>query len=328
MRKRNITSFQFATSADEKNVLRNGVNGKEITVPHTWNVEDGNEEYCGTGWYSTEFETDASAFKTVLAFRAVYRDCTVYLNGQEIAKHLNSGFTPFEADITDKLQVGKNLLVVKCSNAYSNDALSHGKDFDWANDGGILRPVDFMEYSEKDVRHFKIESTVKDLEKHGVAEWVGYSVAWMAQLYIVQGNGEKACALLRSFFTYNCTDNGFHINGDYKKQTDFHMKYRLFTLEGNFLATDALQNMLLYSEWGKVRLFPAVPNTWQNIEFQNFRAFGGLLVSGKMETGKITYVKITATADVEFTLENDLSHLTAEPKKNFTLQEGETIVFA
>lgn len=169
MRKRNITSFQFATSADEKNVIRNGVNGKEITVPHTWNVEDGTEEYCGTGWYSTEFETDASAFKTVLAFRAVYRDCTVYLNGQEIAKHLNSGFTPFEADITDKLQVGKNLLVVKCSNAYSNDALSHGKDFDWANDGGILRPVDFMEYSEKDVRHFKIESTVTDFLPDGKA---------------------------------------------------------------------------------------------------------------------------------------------------------------
>lgn len=190
-----------------------------------------------------------------------------------------------------------------------------------------IYPLKTLEYTTPGNRRI-IDSTVKDLEKHGVAEWVGYSVAWMAQLYIVQGNGEKACALLRSFFTYNCTDNGFHINGDYKKQTDFHMKYRLFTLEGNFLATDALQNMLLYSEWGKVRLFPAVPNTWQNIEFQNFRAFGGLLVSGKMEAGKITYVNITATADVEFTLENDLSHLTAEPKKNFALQEGETIVFA
>lgn len=194
-----------------------------------------------------------------------------------------------------------------------------------------IYPLKTLEYTTPENRRI-IDSTIKDLEEHGISEWVGYSVGWMAQLYITQGNGEKACEMLRNFFTYNCTDNGFHINGDFKKKTDFHMKYRLFTLEGNFIATDAVQNMLLYSEWGKIRLFPAIPETWKDTEFENFRAYGGLLISSKMQAGKIAYLKITATADAEFSLENDLSHLTAnkaiDSTNTIALKKGETLIFA
>lgn len=162
MTKRSIVSFDFTTNADEKAVIKNGVNGRAVKVPHTWNVEKGTEEYCGTGWYSAEFEITSLAFKTVLYFHAVYRDCVVYLNGNETATHFNSGYTSFEIDVTDKIKVGKNLLVVSCSNAYSDDALSHGKDFDWANDGGILRTVELIEYDKNDARHIQIESNVTD----------------------------------------------------------------------------------------------------------------------------------------------------------------------
>lgn len=109
------------------------------------------------------------------------------------------------------------------------------------------------------------------------------------------------------------------------------MKYRLFTLEGNFLATDAIQNMLLYSEWGKVKAFPAVPKDWNNIAFNNLRAFGGILVSGKAKDGIITYLKLEATADCTFIIENDLSHLTPQPAlkgtREITLKKGEILIF-
>lgn len=167
MKKQNLTSFQFSVSALEKDAIQNGVTGKSVQIPHTWNVEIGTEEICGTAWYSTEIPISEPAFKTVLRFHAVYRDCTVYLNGKEITKHFNSGYTPFEADVTQNIKIGANLLVVKCSNAYSDDALSHGKDFDWANDGGIIRPVELIEYSENDIEHIKIESTVTDFLADG-----------------------------------------------------------------------------------------------------------------------------------------------------------------
>lgn len=177
-----------------------------------------------------------------------------------------------------------------------------------------------------------IDSTVKNLEKLGISEWVGYSVGWMAQLYIVQGNGDKACKILHDFFDYNCTDNGFHVNGDFKRKTDFNMKYRLFTLEGNFIATDAIQEMLLYSEWGKIKLFPAIPSDWGNAEFENFRAYGGLLISSKFSDGKISYVKIAATADCNFCLENDLSHLHCDADisntKQIRLSKGDVLIFS
>lgn len=169
MKKRKLDSFNFSIFKEENTVLQKGVNGKTVHIPHTWNVENGTEEYFGTAWYSTEFEINEPAFKTVLLFHAVYRDCTVYLNGNEIAEHFNSGYTPFEADITNKITAGKNLLVVKCSNSYSDNALPHGKDFDWANDGGIIRPVEIIEYSENDVHHFKIESRVTDFLENGKA---------------------------------------------------------------------------------------------------------------------------------------------------------------
>lgn len=167
MKKQNLTSFQFSVSAAEKDVIQNGVTGKTVQIPHTWNVENGTEEYFGTAWYSTAFEMEKPSFKTVLLFHAVYRDCTVYVNGNEVAKHFNSGFTPFEADITNHIKIGTNLLVIKCSNAYSDGALPHGKDFDWANDGGMIRPVELIEYSENDIEHIRIESTVTDFLEDG-----------------------------------------------------------------------------------------------------------------------------------------------------------------
>lgn len=164
---RKLTSFKLAFSNNESEIIRNGASGKAVQIPHTWNVENGTEEYFGTAWYSTAFEFEKLSFKTVLLFHAVYRDCMVYVNGNEVAKHFNSGFTPFEADITNHIKIGINLLVIKCSNAYSDDALPHGKDFDWANDGGMIRPIELIEYSENDIEHIKIESTVTDFFEDG-----------------------------------------------------------------------------------------------------------------------------------------------------------------
>ena len=193
-----------------------------------------------------------------------------------------------------------------------------------------IYPLRTLEYTAPENRNI-IDSTVRDLERHGISEWVGYSVGWIAQFYIIQGNGEKAVNMLRDFFNYNCTDNGFHVNGDFKFKTKFKMKYRLFTLEGNFIAADAIQELLLYSEWGRIKLFPAISGDWKNAEFENFRAFGGLLVSCKLTGGKISYLKIAATADCSFEIENDLSHLTPNVQinnlKNIFLKKDDILKF-
>lgn len=134
-----------------------------------------------------------------------------------------------------------------------------------------------------------IDATIWDLEHWGSGCWTGYSYAWMAELYAVQKNGNAAAKQLEIFWKCFCSPNGFHLNGDYKKcgMSSFH--YRPFTLEGNFCAADALQEMLLLSEESVLQLFPAVPDEWldKRVAFDGFRAPKGLIVSAVMEQGHV-----------------------------------------
>lgn len=141
-----------------------------------------------------------------------------------------------------------------------------------------------------------IDDTISHLEKLGKGLWVGYSFAWMAALYTRQGNGGAARYQLGQFWQYMCSPNGFHLNGDYKNAgiTQFH--YRPFTLEGNMAAADALQEMLLQTNNGVIRPFPAVPKEWwtNGAEFHQFRGEMGVLVSGRIAAGQLDYVELFA----------------------------------
>lgn len=141
-------------------------------------------------------------------------------------------------------------------------------------------PLRLMDYKkEKEI----IDATVLDYEFLGTGMWVGFSFAWMAHLYAIQGNGEGAYEQLRIFWESFCASNGFHLNGDFKKRgyTTFH--YRPFTLEANMYAADALQEMLFQMQDGQIDVFAAIPKSWREKEicFENFRGEEGLLVSAK-----------------------------------------------
>ena len=152
IRKTKLTEFQFCTQDAPK--------PRAVTVPHTWNVDDGLENYVGSARYSAEIDVPSPAWKTVLRFQAVYHTCTVFLNGKKAGEHRGSGYTPFLIDVTPFVQAGRNHLEVLCENTYTEQSLPHKKDFDWACDGGILRPVEWMEYDENCARSCRITSTV------------------------------------------------------------------------------------------------------------------------------------------------------------------------
>lgn len=187
-----------------------------------------------------------------------------------------------------------------------------------------IYPLRTLEYDTAEHKKI-IDCTIANLEHLGIKNWVGYSFCWMAQLYAVQGNGDKAFDMLNTFFRYFCTDSGFHSNGDYRCKTSCSLKYRLFTLEANFLAMDAIQEMLLYSENNLIKLLPAVPKRWKDVAFENLRAYGGLLVSLTMKGGKITYLKFTAEKDIHFTLEKPKFECAFDLSKEVNLKQGETL---
>jgi hypothetical protein len=55
--------------------------------------------------------------------------------------------------------------------------------------------------------------------------------------------------------------------------------------------------MLLQSHRGVIRLFPAVPESWGDVEFSTLRAQGAFLVSARREAGKVTRVEIFSEKD-------------------------------
>ncbi len=140
-----------------------------------------------------------------------------------------------------------------------------------------------------------IDACVFDLERLGSGMWVGYSFPWMSQIYILQGNGEGAATQLEIFFRYFCSSNGFHLNGDYKNGGFCTWHYRPFTLEANMLAADAIQEMLLYSENDEIRIFPAVPERFGDVEFTDFRGPSGVLISAEKKGGKEVLKTIKAS---------------------------------
>ena len=70
------------------------------------------------------------------------------------------------------------------------------------------------------------------------------------------------------------------------------MKYRPFTLEGNFAFAAGVQEMLIQSHTGIIHIFPAIPQSWKNIAFTSMRTQGAFLVSAQQTGGKLDRVEI------------------------------------
>ncbi|MEN8251669.1 MAG: glycoside hydrolase family 95-like protein, partial [Bacteroidota bacterium] len=137
-----------------------------------------------------------------------------------------------------------------------------------------------------------IQNTLKNLEDRSPDYWTGYSYSWQGNLYARAFEGEKAAKALTTFAQCFCLKNSFHVNGDQCKAGHSKMTYRPFTLEGNFAFASAIQEMLIQSHTGIVKLFPAIPESWQNASFENLRTYGAFLVSAVMKDGELSQVTI------------------------------------
>ena len=57
----------------------------------------------------------------------------------------------------------------------------------------------------------------------------------------------------------------------------------------------SLQEMLLQSHTGTIRIFPAIPSSWKDVSFRTLRTEGAFLVSAAMRDGKVSEVKVRST---------------------------------
>lgn len=155
-----------------------------------------------------------------------------------------------------------------------------------------FHPLGLLDISQgKDVKKL-LERSVHHFEEQGVQGWVGYTYTWLANMQARLFNGDAASRSLHIFIKAFCSPNSFHLNGDQLRKGYSGFTYRPFTLEGNFAYASAIQEMLLQSHTGVIRVFPALPESWQEASFQNMRAIGGFLVSADYQEGKVKRISI------------------------------------
>ncbi|NRA10276.1 MAG: family 16 glycosylhydrolase, partial [Myxococcales bacterium] len=142
---------------------------RTLRVPGDWNSQDPSLFwYRGVVWYRTEFDYRLPEGKRAyLYFGGGNFAKDVYLNGKLIARH-RGGFTPFNSDVTEYLEPGRNRLVVKV------DSLSEPTDVpteynDWLNYGGLTREVLLVEVPRTFVREYSVQLS---RERDAIEGWV------------------------------------------------------------------------------------------------------------------------------------------------------------
>ena len=136
-----------------------------MKVPGDWNTQDDRLFfYEGTVWFYKKFRLDSSELKEgirkLLYFGAVNYEAIVYVNGRREGRHVG-GFTPFCYDVTDRLKVGENVVIVKVDNKRQVSNIPT-VIFDWWNYGGITRDVLLVDVPTTYIENYKIELAKAD----------------------------------------------------------------------------------------------------------------------------------------------------------------------
>jgi alpha-L-fucosidase 2 len=149
-----------------------------------------------------------------------------------------------------------------------------------------------------------IRNTISEIESMGTGFWCGYSFSWYACIGARLREPNRALWGLNNYLDYCASPNTFHLNGDYKSAGASRFHYRPFTLEGNFGAAHAVNEMLLQSWGGRLRLFPAVPEAWGNVAFTNLRAEGAFLVSAWRRDGAFAKAEVQSESGGRLCIEH------------------------
>ncbi len=203
-----------------------------------------------------------------------------------------------------------------------------------------IHPLGQIRWENGEADRRIIQASLADLDRLGTDYWTGYSFSWLANLAARSRDGARAEKALETFAEAFCLRSSFHCNGDQSGKGYSRYTYRPFTLEGNFAAAAGIQEMLLQSYSGTIRIFPAVPATWREVSFNTLRAEGAFLISAEKAGGRIVRVEIKAEKGGECRLENpfgargfDLTGLSrqevrqSEETLHFMLQPGQTVIF-
>ncbi|WP_300703003.1 glycoside hydrolase family 95-like protein [Bacteroides sp.] len=155
-----------------------------------------------------------------------------------------------------------------------------------------FHPFGLLDVSQGNEAERLIKRSIHHMEELGNELWIGYTYTWLANMKARIFDGDAVARNLHIFIKAFCSPNSFHLNGDQLQKGYTNFTYRPFTLEGNFAYASAVQEMLLQSHTGIIRIFPAIPESWNEASFRDLRAMGAFLVSADYKNGKVDKVTV------------------------------------
>ncbi|MHC4884255.1 MAG: glycosyl hydrolase family 95 catalytic domain-containing protein [Planctomycetota bacterium] len=104
-------------------------------------------------------------------------------------------------------------------------------------------------------------------------------------------------------------------------------------IESTLTMANIIQDMLLQS-WsdpalddpGPIRVFPALPSDWNEVEFHNLRAEGAFLVSAKREGGVTQWIRVKSLAGEPCRLKTGMVGFRVEGSRNYAVVEDNGII--
>lgn len=147
----------------------NDQNWSGINLPHSFSMSYflSPDFYVGYGWYRKDFELSSKDLgnQLFLEFEGVFQDAEVFVNGKQVGRH-KGGYTGFSFDITNAVNVGKNVIAVRVNNKW--DARLAPRAGEHVFSGGIYRDVYLVTTKKMHVTWFGTRVTTPELsEKSG-----------------------------------------------------------------------------------------------------------------------------------------------------------------
>ena len=143
----------------------------------------------------------------------------------------------------------------------------------------------------------------------------GYSKTGGSCIASLLGDGDRALVLLNGLKSF------LHVNTLYSEAGT------LPVIETPLHGATAMQEMMLQSWNGRLRVFPAVPTLWQDVQFHQFRGEGAYLVSARREQGKTKWVYVNAESTGRVEVDPRLANGQWAASKGVTVTENGKGIF-
>lgn len=142
----------------------------------------------------------------------------------------------------------------------------------------------------------------RDLIQRSVDRWqslkgghAGYTYTGGCAMYATLGEGNLAITTLDQLKPMIRVNTMYYEGGGQVVETPLS-------------AVESIDYLLLQSWGGIIRIFPAVPDRWQNVTFHDLRTEGAFLVSAELKAGVVDNVTIRSEAGKSCTVLNPWKH--------------------